>query len=57
MSFIWLAIVYSSGPQPILAAGTSFMEDNLSTDGGGGGWDGLGMIQAHFSVPISLDLY
>ena len=56
MSFIWLAIVYSSGPQPVLAAGTSFIEDNFSTDGNGGGWDGLGMIQAHFSVIISLDI-
>ena len=32
-----------------LAPGTGFMEDNVSTDGGGAGDGyGLGMIQAHY---------
>ena len=31
-----------------LAPGTGFMEDNFSTERGGGGGDGFGMIQAHY---------
>ena len=31
-----------------LSPGTSFVEENFSTDGGGGGVDGLGMTQAHY---------
>ena len=37
---------YTSSPQPFLAPGTGFVEDNFSTD-----WsqeDGFGMIQAHY---------
>ena len=33
------------GVSNLLAPGTSFMEDDFSTDGG---WDGLGMIQVHY---------
>ena len=29
---------YTSGPQPFLAAGTSFVEDNFSVAGGGVEW-------------------
>ena len=32
------------------------MEDNFSTDGDGGGWDGFVVIQAYFSVTILLDI-
>ena len=46
---LWCQLLLISVAPNLSASGTGFVEDNFSTDqGGGGGRDGLGMIQAHY---------
>ena len=45
MHFLPFESTQDQGSLAFLAPGASFVKDNFSTDGG---WDGLGMIQAHY---------